>query len=185
MKSEGDEESGGRLSSSTEERGAGGRGAVSEAARMEGAVSLGTQEGRYPFGGTLAGHVGDGALGFGLEGWESKAGFGGLPSAVEVGGLSKGGWLVGRGVGRADDKVLSRLCAGKGEGSGKGYALVERCLERSGSGSVVVHLDGVETARGGVELPAVRKGSLDVPSDDECDDQDTRERTREGCRVDR
>lgn len=96
--------------------------------------------------------------------------------------------MVGRGVGRAewsDDGLLSRLCAGKGVGSGKGYALVERCLERSGSRDAIVHLDGVETARVEFELPAVRKGSLGVPSDDECDDQDTRERTREGCRVDR
>ena len=118
MSSESDEESGGRWSSSTEERGdGGGRGAASGAARTEGGVSLRTQEGRYPLGGTPAGQVGGGSFGVGFEVLDSKPVFVGLPSAGEVGGLwKKGQRLVGRGVGRekrSDDGVLSRLRAGE------------------------------------------------------------------------
>lgn len=187
MNSESDEESGGRLSSSTEERGAGaGRGAASGAARTGVGVSLMTEEGKYPFGGTLAGQVGGGALGGRLEGWESEAGFGGLPSAAKGGESWRGQRLVGRGVGREeglDDRVLSRLRAGVGNGSGEPCKMVERCLENSGSGGALVHPDRLETAREESELLPVRRASLDRPLDDEWDDQDTKERTQEGFTV--
>jgi len=155
MNSESDEESGGRWSSSTEERGAGGgRGAASGAARTEGGVSLRTQEGRYPLGGTPAGQVGGGSFGVGFEVLDSKPVFVGLPSAGEVGGLwKKGQRLVGRGVGRekrSDDAVLSRLRAGEWSGSGKPCTMVEWCSEAVGGGGAVVHLNCVEGARGGV-----------------------------------